>query len=49
MQPAQRVLITGIELGADPVPILSDIDLHPLVVVGEPMLGDQPLIESPTL
>ena len=45
VQPAQRVLITGFELGGDPRPGPGHIHLHPLVGVAEPVLGHQPLMD----
>jgi hypothetical protein len=49
VQPGQRVLVLrgefGRELGGDPGPRLGDEHLDPLVVAGEPVLGDQPLMD----
>jgi hypothetical protein len=44
MQPAQPVLIAVGEFGGDPRPCLGQEDLDALVVAGEAVLGDQPLM-----
>jgi hypothetical protein len=40
VQPGQRVLVRTAQLRGDPRPRLGQEHLHPLVVAGEPVLGD---------
>lgn len=49
VQPSQRVLITLGELGGDQWPSLDDEHLGALVVAGEAVLGDQPLVDHGSL
>ena len=44
VQTGQRVLLALGELGSDPWPSLGQEHLDPLIVAGETMLGDQPLM-----
>jgi hypothetical protein len=44
--PETAVQANRVACGSDqPLPVLPHIDLHPLVVAGEAMLGDQPLMD----
>ena len=49
VQPAQRVLVPVSEFGGDPRPGLGQEHLDPLVVAGEAVLGDQPLMDHRAL
>ena len=49
MQPGQRIVLGLPKIGRDPRPRLGDIHFHRLVVPGEPMLGDQPLVDHTRL
>jgi hypothetical protein len=45
MQTRQRVVIGLLQLGRDPRPGLGKEHLDPLIVTGEAVLGDQPLMD----
>jgi len=45
VQTGQRVVIRLIQLGSDPWPGLGKEHLDPLIVAGETVLGDQPLMD----
>ena len=49
VQPGQRVVVAVGEFGGDPRPGLGQEHLDPLVVAGEAVLGDQPLMDHRAL
>jgi hypothetical protein len=49
VQTRQRVVIRLIQLGRDPWPSLGKEHLDPLIVAGETVLGDQPLMDHGAL
>jgi hypothetical protein len=49
MLPHQRLILIITEFGGDPRPGLGQEHLHPLIGTGEPVLGDQPLVDHAAL
>jgi hypothetical protein len=49
VQTRQRVVVTISELGSDPRPSISEEHLDPLIITGEAVLGDQPLMDHRAL
>ena len=45
VQPGQRVVVGLGQLGRDPRPGLGQEHLDPLIVAGEPVVGDRPLMD----
>lgn len=46
LQPSKRVVVAGEQLVLDPRPDRRQVHLHPLVVAGEAVLGNQPFVDD---